>query len=193
MTSSDTKQRARQHATRHRAATRSDHGESLAVINLANALKAIAGSGPVAGYLAIGSELNPAAAMADLDSEGRCVAVPVVDSPAKPLKFRQWHPDSSLVKAEYGISVPASGDWVRPEILVVPLLAFDQRGFRLGYGGGYYDRTLASLRQTGPTTAIGLAFSSQELKRVPTEPFDQPLDMIVTECGVAELGNQARS
>ena len=189
MNLADAKKQARKRAVRHRAGTRSDDGESLAVTRLATALKGIAATGPVAGYLAIGSELNPIAVMAELAGEGRCVAVPVVDGPGKPLKFRQWHPDSSLVKAEYGISVPDSGDWVQPEILVVPLLAFDRRGFRLGYGGGFYDRTLARLRKTGPVVSIGLAFSSQELDHVPTEPFDQPLDMIVTECGVAELGN----
>jgi 5-formyltetrahydrofolate cyclo-ligase len=73
---------------------------------------------------------------------------------------------------------------VTPQILIVPLLAFDARGYRLGYGGGFYDRTLQGLRAAGPVTAIGFAYNAQEVAQVPTEPTDQPLDFIVTEAGI---------
>ena len=73
---------------------------------------------------------------------------------------------------------------LRPRVVLTPLLAFDRKGFRLGYGGGYYDRTLAELRRTGEVTAIGLGFAAQELAALPSEPWDQTLDMILTECGL---------
>ena len=84
----------------------------------------------------------------------------------------------------FGALVPAKGDWIVPEVLIVPLLAFDRRGYRLGYGGGYYDRTLEVLRARGPVTAIGFAFAAQEVDEVPIEATDQPLDLIVTERGI---------
>jgi 5-formyltetrahydrofolate cyclo-ligase len=80
--------------------------------------------------------------------------------------------------------VPAEGDWIEPEVLIVPLLQFDRRGYRLGYGGGYYDRTLQRLRSARPTVAIGFAFAAQEVAEVPTEHTDQRLDLIVTEVEV---------
>jgi 5-formyltetrahydrofolate cyclo-ligase len=79
--------------------------------------------------------------------------------------------------------IPHAGDWLVPEVLVVPMVAFDRLGYRLGYGGGFYDRTLEDLRARGPVTAIGFAYALQEMDRVPVEPTDQPLDLIVTEEG----------
>jgi len=89
-----------------------------------------------------------------------------------------------MVMGTFGAMIPATGDWIEPEVLIVPLLAFDRRGFRLGYGGGFYDRTIEALRAKGPVTAIGFAFAAQEVDEVPTEPTDQRLDLIVTEQGV---------
>jgi 5-formyltetrahydrofolate cyclo-ligase len=89
-----------------------------------------------------------------------------------------------MIEGEFGALIPESGDWLVPEVLVVPLLAFDRRGYRLGYGGGFYDRTLELLRAMGPVKAIGFAFAAQEIDRVPTEATDQPLDLIVTERGI---------
>ena len=79
---------------------------------------------------------------------------------------------------------PLKGAWIDPEVLIVPLLAFDRQGYRLGYGGGYYDRTLERLRARHPVIAVGFAFAAQEVDAVPTEPTDEPLDLIVTETGV---------
>ncbi|MEM9580357.1 MAG: 5-formyltetrahydrofolate cyclo-ligase, partial [Pseudomonadota bacterium] len=81
-------------------------------------------------------------------------------------------------------SVPEAGAWVEPEIVIVPLVAFDARGGRLGYGGGFYDRTLERLRSRRATLAIGFAFAAQEAGTLPLEPTDQPLDLIVTERGI---------
>ncbi len=80
--------------------------------------------------------------------------------------------------------VPEEGAWVEPEVLIVPMLAYDARGYRLGYGGGFYDRTLELLRARGPVLAVGFAFSAQEMDAVPTDAFDQRLDAVVTEKGV---------
>jgi 5-formyltetrahydrofolate cyclo-ligase len=109
--------------------------------------------------------------------------MPVVTGPGERLRFRLWTPESPMTDGGFGTRVPAAGDWVEPAVLIVPLLAFDRRGFRLGYGGGFYDRTLAALRAAGPVTAIGFAFAAQEVPQVPTDATDQRLDLIVTEAG----------
>ena len=93
-----------------------------------------------------------------------------------------------MVDGPFGAKVPALLDWVDPEILIVPLVAFDRYGGRLGYGGGFYDRTLQQLRAARATLAIGFAYSAQEADDLPLEPTDQPLDMIVTETGVIRIG-----
>lgn len=108
------------------------------------------------------------------------LCLPVVTGKAVPLVFREWQGDT-LEPGPFGTShPPESSPVLRPQILIVPLAAFDRAGNRIGYGGGYYDRTLELLRGQGPVTAIGLAFASQELPSIPAESFDQPLDMIVT-------------
>lgn len=112
---------------------------------------------------------------------GRRICVPVVAGPDSPLQFREWTPVAELEGEAFGTKVPVSGDWLVPGILIVPLLAFDRRGIRLGYGGGHYDRTLQELRTMQPTIAIGLAFAGQECRRVPAESHDQILDAVVTE------------
>ena len=95
-----------------------------------------------------------------------------------------------MLEGEFGALIPAEGAWIEPEVLIVPLLAFDARGFRLGYGGGFYDRTLEGLRARRPTLALGFAFAAQEMDEVPIEDTDQPLDAIVTETGVRLFGGK---
>ena len=99
-----------------------------------------------------------------------------------------------MIDGPFGARVPAVEDWIEPEVLIVPLVAFDARGNRLGYGGGFYDRTLERLRAKRPTLAIGFAFDAQEADALPLEPTDQPLDLIVTESRVlrfAPAGTEA--
>ena len=99
-----------------------------------------------------------------------------------PLVFRQWAPGDALVLGRWNIKVPPEeAPEVLPDVLLVPLLAFDRRGFRLGYGGGFYDRTLEKLRTLKKVTAIGIAYAGQEVDAVPYEEFDQRLDWIMTE------------
>ena len=103
------------------------------------------------------------------------------------LLFSRWDPECALKDGPFGARIPQIDQFFEPEILIVPLVAFDRQGGRLGYGGGFYDRTLEGLRQRRRTLAIGFAYCAQEAKALPLEPTDQPLDMIVTEQGVIEL------
>ncbi|KAF0675403.1 5-formyltetrahydrofolate cyclo-ligase [Profundibacterium mesophilum] len=141
----------------------------------------------MSGYLPIRDEIDPRGAMA-LAVRHSAVGVPVIEAARRPLRFREWTPDAALVPGPFGVMIPQAGEWLVPEVLVLPLLAFDAQGNRLGYGGGYYDRTLAVLRRAGPVIAIGFAYAAQQVDRVPAEPTDQPLDMIVTEAGVLVAG-----
>ena len=155
-------------------------GQGQAAELLADFLAAQGGK-RLAGYMAMRTEIDPNSAMAAHDGP---VGVPVIIGPGQPLRFREWSPGCAMVPGEFGAAIPAEGAWIEPEVLIVPLLAFDARGFRLGYGGGFYDRTLEGLRARGPVLAVGFAFDAQEVAEVPTEPTDQRLDALVTESGV---------
>lgn len=138
---------------------------------------------PLAGYMAMRTEIDPTAAMEEAAAYGP-VGVPVIQGAGQPLKFRVWEPGCTMIKGEFGAMIPESGEWMTPEIVIVPLVAFDRNGGRLGYGGGFYDRTLERLRAARPTMAIGFAYAAQEDAGLPLEPTDQQLDLIVTERGV---------
>ena len=135
----------------------------------------------LSGYMPMRTEIDPLPAMAAHQGP---VGVPVIIAKATPLRFREWSPGCRLVEGAFKALIPAEGAWVEPEVLIVPLLAFDARGYRLGYGGGFYDRTLAGLRARGQVLAVGFAFAAQEVAKVPTDAFDQRLDAVVTENGV---------
>lgn len=138
---------------------------------------------PLAGYLPMRTEIDPLPAMAEAARHGP-VGVPVTPRKGLPLAFREWSPGCAMADGGFGTLVPAEGNWVVPEVLIVPLVAFDRRGGRLGYGGGFYDRTLAMLRAAGPTLAIGFAWAAQEDEALPLEETDAPLDLVVTESEV---------
>lgn len=140
---------------------------------------------PLAGYAQMRTEIDPSAAMEEAAAHG-VVCLPVIEAAGQPLKFRAWTPDCEMIPGTFGAAIPATGDWITPEILIVPLVAFSRAGGRLGYGGGFYDRTLEMLRAVKPTLAIGFAYSAQEQADLPLEPTDQPLDLIITEDGVIE-------
>jgi 5-formyltetrahydrofolate cyclo-ligase len=141
---------------------------------------------PLAGYMPIRTEIDPLAAMAEAAAHGP-VGVPVIEGEGKPLKFSRWQPGGALRDGPFGARVPEVDDFFEPEIVVVPLVAFDARGGRLGYGGGFYDRTLELLRGKRATLAIGFAFDAQEAEALPLEPTDQPLDMMVTESRILQF------
>ncbi len=143
----------------------------------------------LSGYMPMRTEIDPLAAMAGHPGP---VCVPVIIGKARPLAFREWTLHAEMTGGEFGALIPASGDWLVPQVLIVPLLAWDRRGYRLGYGGGYYDRTLQELRALHPTIAIGFAFAAQEVAEVPIDATDQRLDMVVTEQGVLLAQQGAR-
>ncbi|MFQ6547804.1 5-formyltetrahydrofolate cyclo-ligase [Aestuariibius sp. 2305UL40-4] len=140
---------------------------------------------PLAGYLPVRSEIDPLPVMAEASAWG-AVGVPVVVETAHPLTFWHWTLETPLVQGAYGIPQPEADAPMVPEILIVPLVAFDQTGRRLGYGGGFYDRTLAALRGHRAILAIGFAYGAQELPELPEEPTDARLDLIVTDREVIE-------
>ncbi|MGJ5619756.1 5-formyltetrahydrofolate cyclo-ligase [Sulfitobacter sp. MF3-043] len=142
---------------------------------------------PLSGFMPIRTEIDPVPAMAEACAYGP-VGVPVIIKSGQPLKFSRWTPDTSMVAGAFGALIPERADFFEPEILIVPLLAFNRAGGRLGYGGGFYDRTLELLRANRPTMAIGFAFAGQETDDLPLESTDQPLDLIVTEAGVIDVG-----
>lgn len=137
----------------------------------------------ISGYMAMRTEIDPLPAMVQLHAQGARLCVPVIAGKGLPLDFREWTPDCALIDGPFGARVPATGDWLTPDTLIVPLVAFDARLNRLGYGGGFYDRTLERLRAAAPTHAIGFAFAAQELRDLPLEPTDQRLDALITEHG----------
>ena len=140
---------------------------------------------PLSGFLPIRTEIDPRAAMAEAAAYGP-VGVPVIQGTGQPLLFSRWTPDGALRDGPFGAQVPETHDFFEPEILIVPLVAFTRAGDRLGYGGGFYDRTLERLRAERATLAIGFAFAAQEAESLPQEPTDQPLDLIVTEAGIID-------
>jgi 5-formyltetrahydrofolate cyclo-ligase len=135
----------------------------------------------LAGYMPMRTEIDPLPAMAQHPGP---VGVPVIMGAGLPLRFAAWGPGVAMEAGAFGALVPQDPVWVVPQVVIVPLLAFDARGFRLGYGGGFYDRTLASLPGA---VRIGFAFSAQEVAEVPIDAFDQRLDAMVTEQGVREF------
>jgi 5-formyltetrahydrofolate cyclo-ligase len=178
-TTQDDKSALRAACLRARAA---DHGRGLDAAAIARLLAWI---GPrtgqvIAGYMPIRTEISPLAAMTALAS-GNMVCVPVVMGAGQPLEFHVWRPDAPMVPGAFGAAVPAEAVPVTPDLVIVPLVAFDAQRGRLGYGGGFYDRTLERLRAAHPgLRAVGLAYDVQQVAQVPLEPTDQPLDALIT-------------
>lgn len=176
------KAEARAAAFLRRKTARAQVDQALAQRHLLGWLSQFAGQ-TLAGYMPINSEIDPLPVMAQWAAQGP-VCVPVIDGPGLPLRFRQWRPGCAMIEGPFRALVPEEGAFLDPEVLIVPLLAFDRGGRRLGYGGGYYDRTLQGLRAMRPTQAAGFAFAAQETPRLVTEATDQPLDVMITETGV---------
>ncbi len=139
----------------------------------------------VSAYWPMGEELDCRPLMRALHAAGHGVCLPVVVRRGAPLVFRAWTPETVLSPNVFGTSAPPpEAPFVRPDALLVPLLGFDAEGWRLGYGGGYYDRTLRALRGEGAALAVGFGYAAQEVDELPRESFDEPLDWMVTELGV---------
>jgi 5-formyltetrahydrofolate cyclo-ligase len=136
----------------------------------------------VSGFMPLKSEINPLPLMRKLADAGAQLALPVVAGKGQPLIMRAWSFGAPLASGVWGIREPMpDAPAVDPDILIVPLLAFDRRGHRLGYGAGYYDMTLTALRAKKPIVAVGVAYAAQEVDTVPTTPRDARLDLVLTE------------
>ena len=174
----DRKAQARKAAFARRKAVHAGFNGNVAAI-LSSFLKGYRGV-DLAGYMPIRTEIDPIPAMAKASAYGR-VGVPVIIRKGQPLKFSEWTPEGIMKDGPYGAKIPVEDRFFDPEIVIVPLVAVDKDGGRLGYGGGFYDRTLEVLRRKGPTLAIGFAYSDQMKEHLPLEPTDQPLDLLITE------------
>ncbi len=142
----------------------------------------------VSGFMSLKNEINPLPLMRKLAGQGARLALPLVAGRGKPLIMREWVFGQPLVAGVWGIREPKpEAAVVDPDILLVPLLAFDRAGHRIGYGAGYYDLTLTQLRARNPVIAVGLAFAAQEVAAVPATPRDARLDLVLTEREVLDL------
>jgi 5-formyltetrahydrofolate cyclo-ligase len=149
---------------------------------------ALAAGTIVSGFMPMKSEINPLPLLRKLAERGAALALPAVPGRGKPLIMRAWQWGEPLNSGVWGIREPKpDAKEVDPDILLVPLLLFDRQGYRLGYGGGYYDRTIAGLRARKPVIAVGIAFSAQEVESVPITPRDVRLDLVLTEREVIDL------
>jgi 5-formyltetrahydrofolate cyclo-ligase len=142
----------------------------------------------VSGFMPLKSEINPLPLMRALADAGAALALPVVAGRGKPLVMRSWQWGEPLGAGVWGIREPKpEAAQVEPDILLVPLLAFDRAGQRIGYGAGYYDLTIAALRARKAVAAIGVAFAAQEIAAVPATPHDARLDLVLTEREVIDF------
>ncbi|HEX8809613.1 MAG TPA: 5-formyltetrahydrofolate cyclo-ligase [Xanthobacteraceae bacterium] len=144
----------------------------------------------VSGFMPLKSEINPLPLMRKLADAGARLALPVVIGLGKPLIMRSWQWGEPLVPGVWGIrQPPPTAPELQPDVLLVPLLAFDRRGHRIGYGAGYYDLTIAQLRAKKPIAAVGIAFAVQEVESLPRTAFDARLDLVLTENETIDLRN----
>jgi 5-formyltetrahydrofolate cyclo-ligase len=142
----------------------------------------------VSGFMPMKSEINPVPLMRKLADAGAALALPVVASRGKPLIMRAWRFGEPLAAGVWGIREPKpDAPEVFPDILIVPLLAFDRSGHRIGYGAGYFDMTIAALRASKPIVAAGIAFAAQEIAEIPATPRDARLDLVLTENELIDL------
>ena len=132
--------------------------------------------------------MNPLTLIDFLETHGKTICLPMVINKNRPLIFKSWSPGKDLVKGHYGIHVPDNDQIMTPDLVICPLLAYDAKGMRLGYGGGFYDRTISHLRRNKQTRYMGLAFSEQKSYHdLPSEAHDVPLDAVLTETGISNF------
>jgi 5-formyltetrahydrofolate cyclo-ligase len=180
------KREERTRAFARRAAAHARHGAEAGQGLARHGLDFLNLTSPVviSGFCAIRDEIDPAPLMARLAGEGNRLALPVMQGKGRPLLFRAWAPGDKTEAAQWGISEPLStAEQVYPDVLLVPLLAFDAQGYRLGYGGGFYDRSLEGLRARKPVIAVGIGYDEQKIDVVPHLDYDQRLDWVLTPSG----------
>lgn len=186
MTAGEQKREERARALARRAAAFAAHGEAAGKALAAHGLAflALQPGTVISGFSAIRDEIDPLPLLARLNSEGHRLGLPVMEGKGKPLVFRAWAPGDEMGKVQWGIAEPLPDKPVlEPDVVLVPLLAFDTAGFRLGYGGGFYDRTLQRLRGLKPVVAVGIAYDELKVDAVPHQSYDEPLDWVLTPSG----------
>lgn len=179
----------RKEAADRRAALKSQIADlSLALAQQFLAQVPVPQNAVVSSYWAIGDEADPQVLESELRRRGHRIVMPRVAGRNQPLDFHLWETGAKLVRGGFGLSEP-SRDWpkLNPDVLIVPMLAFDRAGYRVGYGAGYYDRTIRGLRAAKSVTAAGFAFAVQEFPELPHLAHDEKLDWIVTENGVRRI------
>jgi 5-formyltetrahydrofolate cyclo-ligase len=187
------KSELRRAALERRAAVPQDVREAFAARAAREALALVGWrrSRVAAAYWPIRGEADPLPLLAALGGANIPTALPAVAGRGKPLIFRAWRSGDPLADGPFGLREPVPGSpTVQPDLLFVPLAAFDRAGHRLGYGAGYYDATLAALAAKRPL-AVGLAFATQEVERIPAEPHDHPLAFVITERETIACGTQS--
>lgn len=183
-----TKQDLREHAIAHRKNLRpEDENIDAAAAHFRTHVRPMPGQ-TIAIYWPMGDEFDSRFLIHDLLAEGVQVALPVAEKENRVMTFAPWDGKTDLVKGAWGAYVPPTDARLDPDIVIVPFLAFDRKGHRLGRGGGHYDATLEALRAKKDILAIGLGYAAQAvLFNLPAEPHDQPLDMVVTPLGVHDF------
>jgi 5-formyltetrahydrofolate cyclo-ligase len=196
MSLAEDKQAAREAATACRAAAHAAVG-AVAPARLAAHFLATFAPEPgaaVSGYWPGRSELDIRPLMEALHARGHPIGLPVVLGRGKPLLFRRWQPGDALEPKKFGLLEPyASAPELTPRVLLVPFLAFDREGYRVGYGAGYYDWTLAGLRSRAKVLAVGVGYAAQAAERLPHHDHDERLDAVVTEEGVLRFEHATTS
>jgi 5-formyltetrahydrofolate cyclo-ligase len=144
----------------------------------------------VSAFWSLPGEIDTKPVLQALHALGVPTCLPRMRGRGRPLRFHHWAPGEPLQAGPFRVMQPLADDPpVLPAVMLTPLLAFDRHGSRLGWGGGFYDRTIAELRALrGPLLVVGYAFACQEVDLVPREPFDEPLDMVVTDAGMRTIG-----
>jgi 5-formyltetrahydrofolate cyclo-ligase len=157
-------------------------GEALACHGLG--FLRLAPGATVSGFSAIKDEIDPGPLLLSLSQAGYRLALPVMQGKGKPLLFRAWTPGDQMAHVQWGIAEPLPDKPVlEPDVVLVPLLAFDAHGYRLGYGGGFYDRTLSRLRELKPVVTVGIAYDELKVDAVPHLDYDERLDWVLTPSG----------
>jgi len=140
--------------------------------------------GVIAFYYPFRGEVNILPLMEKLSNSGYVMALPVVPAPRTPLQFRAWSPGCVTAPSSYGVPEPTQGEIVEPDVFIVPLVGFDVQLYRLGYGGGFYDRTFAATKKA--VTRIGVGFEDARIDTIYPQLFDIPMHLVITENGVRE-------
>jgi 5-formyltetrahydrofolate cyclo-ligase len=186
MQTGEEKREERARALARRAAAFAAHGSGAGTRLADHGLSflALAPGSAISGFSAIRDEIDPGALLARLNADGHRLCLPVMEGKGKPLVFRAWAPGDEMGKVQWGIAEPlADKPILEPDVVLVPLLAFDAAGYRLGYGGGFYDRTLARLRAIKPVVAVGIAYDELKVDAVPHQSYDERLDWVLTPSG----------